>query len=274
MSENSKWYNFQEEICLHFNSIGARAETNVTKQGIRTKHDIDVLVQAEYLGQSLLWVIEAKKWKTNINKLHVLALRTILDDIGADKGFIISEKGFQSGAVEAAKNTNIKLITFQGLIYETKALIQAEVLKSYRKRIKLIENRYWSHSKAVRLKYGLRDHIWDYPVVFSLAQLLLVVHTIINLAEKNEYPINLETHMIEKRGELVARNFQELINWLNLNLNFCDQKLLFAEIEMIKNKDFNPNLILREGIDLPLNMLMNSKEKLNPDNLLRNYPKD
>ncbi|NQY30660.1 MAG: restriction endonuclease [Flavobacteriaceae bacterium] len=93
--ENKKeWYNFQEEICEHFKFIGASAETNVRIKGVRSHHDIDILVKTKFLGEDLLWVIEVKKWKEKVSKLHILALRTIVDDIGAYKGFIISENEF------------------------------------------------------------------------------------------------------------------------------------------------------------------------------------
>lgn len=50
MSERPDWYQFQEKICNHFNSIGARAETNISVQGVRTTHDIDILVKTNFLG--------------------------------------------------------------------------------------------------------------------------------------------------------------------------------------------------------------------------------
>jgi len=262
MSDKPEWYEFQETICSHFNSIGARAETNVKVQGTRTTHDIDILVKTKYLGQDLLWVVEAKKWKSKVNKLQVLGLRTIIDDIGSDKGFIISENGFQSGAIEAAENTNVRLITLSQLIVETGELIQSEIIKSYKKRLFLIEHRYWAHEKKIRVKYGLRGEIWDYPINFSGNNLLLIAHGAIKSAEKNEYPIDLETHMTERKGGLIANNFQELTNWLNLNLNFIDEKILSAEIEMIKNNEFIPDLFHRNEMELPINMLVNYEKIL------------
>lgn len=264
MNDKPEWYKFQEEICNHFNSIGTRAETNVTVQGARTAHDIDILVKVKFLGQDVLWIVEAKRWNKKINKLQVLGLRTIVNDIGADKGFIISEKGFQSGALEAAQNSNIKLTTLSQLITDTKELIQSEIIKSYKRRLVLIEHRYWSHDKKIRIKYGLRGETWDYPINFSGHNLLLTAHLAIKAAEQNEYPIDLETYMTEKAGELVANNFQELTNWLNLNLNFIDEKILNAEMEMIKNSDFHPDLFPRGDMELPINMAANY-EKLKKD---------
>lgn len=264
MSDKPEWYQFQEEICTHFNSIGTRAETNVIVQGVRTTHNIDILVKIKFLGQDLLWIVEAKRWNKKINKLQILGLRTIVNDIGADKGFIISEKGFQSGAIEAAKNSNIKLTSLKELILETKELIQSEIIKSYTKRLVLIEHRYWAHDKKTRIKYGLRGETWEYPINFSGHNLLLTAHWAIKAAENNEYPIDLETYMTEKTGELIANNFHELTNWLNLNLNFIDERILNAEIEMIKNADFYPDLFPRDEMELPINIAANY-EKLKKD---------
>ena len=74
-------------------------------------------------------------------------------------------------------------------------------------------------------------------------------------AMDNEYPISLETLSVEKKGNLIANNFQELINWLNLNLNFLDEKILKAEIEMIKNGDFKPEPYLRDDKELIIKMI-------------------
>lgn len=249
MNEKPDWYHFQERICNHFISIGARAETNVKVQGVRTNHEIDILVKTKFLGQDIQWIVEAKKWNHKVNKLHVLALRTIVDDVGADRGFIISGKGFQSGAIEASENSNISLTTLSELIKETKHYVQREIIQSY-----------WSHSKKNRKVYGLRGEIWDIPVDFSGHRLMLTAQWVIEYAEKNEYPIDLETFMKEKRGELVANNFQEVINWLNLNLNFLDEKILKAEIEMIKDGNFYPELFERTDNDLPIKLFTEFKK--------------
>lgn len=256
MSKTADWYQFQEDICTYFESIGAIAETNVTIQGVRTKHDIDVLVKTKFLGEDLTWIVEAKKWKKRVNKLQVLGLRTIADDIGADRAFIISEAGFQSGAYEAAESTNVKLKTFDELKTDTKELIEEEIIKTYIKRLELLEIRYWSHSKSIRKQYGLRGEIWDFPINFSGYTLLLTAQNALISAERKEYPIFLKTLHAEKVGELVAHNFQQLANWLNLNLNYLDQKILEAESKMIENGDFNPNIDLRDhGIKSPLQMV-------------------
>jgi hypothetical protein len=44
------------------------------------------------------------------------SFRTVVADCGANRGFVISSvAGFQSGAHKAAQNTNVELVTFEGL---------------------------------------------------------------------------------------------------------------------------------------------------------------
>ena len=51
---SKEWFKFQEVICDYFKSIGAEAKTNVSVQGVRTSHDIDILVKTKFLGEDLL----------------------------------------------------------------------------------------------------------------------------------------------------------------------------------------------------------------------------
>jgi|TARA_R110002012_G_scaffold319883_2_gene541667 hypothetical protein len=242
MNVSSDWYQFQEEICAYFESIGASAKTNITVQGVRTSHDIDVLVKTKFLGEDLTWIVEAKKWKKRVNKLQILGLRTIADDIGADKAFIISEAGFQKGAYEAAEKTNVKLKTFAELKLDTKELVEADIIKTFKKRLEILEIKYWSHSKKTRKDYDLREELWEFPIRYSGQLLLKTAHEALIEAENKRYPINLETYLQEKQGDLIAHNFQQLSNWLNVNLNHMDEKIYRAEARMIENGDFNPDI--------------------------------
>ena len=243
MSTTPDWYNFQEDICSHFNSLGADAKTNQTVQGIRTLHDVDILVKTKFLGANLTWVVEAKDWKSNIPKEKVFALRTIVDDIGADKGFIISQKGFQSGAYEAAISSNISLLTFEELKKSTFDYVSLEILKSFKLRTFILHFRYWSHSKQARKDYDLRPDLGDSKLIFSGAELLQRVIYAIVCATKNEYPINVGTYYERKVGKDIVTNFFELRNWLDQNLNLLDSEIIQAEIKMMSDGNFKPNFI-------------------------------
>lgn len=237
----NNWYNFQEEIKNHFVSLGCKAETNIRITGVRTFHDIDVLVETKFLGHNMKWIIEAKKWDTKVSKLHVLALRQIVDDIGADKGFIISEKGFQKGAFEASNNTNISLLTFNELKSLADSTIQNEILNNYLDRVNLIVCRYFAHSKSIRKKYELRGDTGSIGD-FSVYILLIRVVQTIKFGKENDYPIDGNSFLNEQFGEKLIEDFDQLINWLNLNLLVIDERIIKAEILMQKNGEFNPNL--------------------------------
>lgn len=103
------WDDYQEKVAQFFRDLSFDAETNVTIQGVRTSHDVDVLVRSTHKGIKITWVIECKAWKTAVPKEKVLALRSIVDDTGADRGFVMAENGYQSGALEAARLANITL---------------------------------------------------------------------------------------------------------------------------------------------------------------------
>ncbi len=256
--EETEWYAFQERICSHFKSIGADAQTNVTLKGSRTSHDIDIVVRTKHLGEDVTWIIEAKKWKQKVNKLQVIALVEISNDLGVDRAFIISEHGFQSGCIEAATNTCVNLKTFNELITDTREYVESEIIKTYTKRLELIETRYWAHKKDIRIKYGLRDEVFTFPNRFSGHNLLLTAKMALDCANEKLYPLNLNTYSEEQVGENTAENFQQLINWLNQNLNHLDEKILNAEIKMIESGEFEPILYRRDGISaLPISGLIN-----------------
>jgi restriction system protein len=109
------WKQYQEETADYFSSIGLEAETDVSVKGVRTSHDVDVLVTSHFHGFDIQWIVECKLWQKPVNKLHVLGLREIVADIGADRGILLSESGFQSGAVEAANMTNIQVTSLENV---------------------------------------------------------------------------------------------------------------------------------------------------------------
>ncbi|MDD0801409.1 MULTISPECIES: restriction endonuclease [Acinetobacter] len=109
------WKKFQGITAQLFRQVGCLAEEEISIKGARAIHAVDVYVTFKNFGFEEKWIIECKNWKTNIPKEKVLALRSIVEDIGAHRGFIVSNKGFQSGAVSYSQNTNIDLITFNDL---------------------------------------------------------------------------------------------------------------------------------------------------------------
>jgi hypothetical protein len=104
------WTDYQRETAEFFQSLGYDTSIEETLEGARGKHKVDVVIRFERPPFfKCLWVVECKLWKSNVPKEKVLVLKSIIDDVGADKGIILSEKGFQSGCFPCAKQTNILL---------------------------------------------------------------------------------------------------------------------------------------------------------------------
>ena len=103
------WKEYQEQAAEFFRSLGLNAETDVCVSGARAKHDVDVMVSFDRFGIAGRWIVECKLWSSRVPKEKVLALQAIVQDVGADKGILLSETGFQAGAVASAQSTNIML---------------------------------------------------------------------------------------------------------------------------------------------------------------------
>ena len=180
------WSDYQEEVAEFFRGIGLQADTNVTLQGVRTSHDIDVVVHSNHVGFNLLWLVECKHWKTAVSKLHVLALREIVSDLGADRGILMAESGFQSGAQEAAQLTNVQLTSLAALTLTASDALGRAQLRALQDRAKKCHERYWDLDKDTRIKYGLRD---DLGGEYSGFYVLQIIDAALSSAFRGQLPI-------------------------------------------------------------------------------------
>lgn len=122
----SNWREYQEEVAAFFRRQGCNAEVEKIVQGVRAKHEVDVYVTFHRSGIECTWVVECKLWKSKVPKEKVMALKSIVDDIGADRGIIVSERGFQSGALDAVRDSNITLVTSIQEFEKTASTISSE----------------------------------------------------------------------------------------------------------------------------------------------------
>ncbi|MEK6327994.1 MAG: restriction endonuclease [Actinomycetota bacterium] len=119
------WREYQEEAGSFFRSLGMDAVVEESIKGARSSHDVDVAVRFTAFGVQQLWVVECKLWKEAVDKSQVLVLKGVLDDIGADRGFLLSESSFQSGAVTAARMSRITLTNLADLHLNAEEDLQA-----------------------------------------------------------------------------------------------------------------------------------------------------
>ena len=138
------WRKYQEETAELFRSLGCSAEVDKLVKGARAEHIIDVWVAFSKFGFQNRWAVECKYWNSNIPKEKVMALKSIVDDVGADRGVIISKTGFQSGAIRAAALTNITLTSLDDL----KQTAQEDLIQSAL---------YNLENNATRLRHELQN---------------------------------------------------------------------------------------------------------------------
>lgn len=102
----------EEVVAAILDECGMQVDRRVELTLPRGTVEVDVLASEDVDGIVTRIVCECKNWATNIPQNVVHGFRTVVQESGAHRGYIISRMGFQSGAVEAAESTNIELTTF------------------------------------------------------------------------------------------------------------------------------------------------------------------
>jgi restriction system protein len=150
------WKDYQDKAAGFFRSLGLETATNAVIKGVRTKHNIDVLVRLHYAGFAITWIVECKYWRSKVSKLPVFGLREIVTDTGADKGILLAEHGVQSGAFAAAALTNVQITSLADLTVSANNQILSMRLLDIYDRLMQCKSDYWDIPKAERITHGLR----------------------------------------------------------------------------------------------------------------------
>jgi restriction system protein len=153
------WARYQADVARFFRDLGMEAHVDYTLAGARTSHDIDVLVRGSYVGFEIMWIVECKAWMSRVPKEKVLALRQIVDDVGADRGFMMAEAGYQSGALQAALLSNVTLTSVAELTERLRYDLAMTKLAKLERRADEARQRYWHLDKTARIESGLRPDV-------------------------------------------------------------------------------------------------------------------
>lgn len=118
------WKDYEEYIHKHFVKLypDTKITHNVSKLGFisKLKRQIDILIESEVAGCHLNIVVDCKYFNTKVNIKTVESFISFLQDVKANKGVLITNKGFTKGAEQRAKNDShqdleIKIIEFNDL---------------------------------------------------------------------------------------------------------------------------------------------------------------
>jgi hypothetical protein len=111
-----RWEEYQHQAAGLLRELGFSAEVDAQlAEANGAIHAIDVAARRTVAGVDLLWIVECKYWSKPVDMGAVRDLRTLVLDLGADRGLLMSESRFQSGAILAAKQKNITLTNLDDL---------------------------------------------------------------------------------------------------------------------------------------------------------------
>jgi hypothetical protein len=113
--EPAEWADLQDRVAQLFLELGCDVTVGERIKLVRGEKEIDVSVRDPQTTPRSVYLCECKFWSRPVPQEVVHSFRTVLSDFGAHRGFIISRAGFQAGAKEAVKNTNLDLLTFEEL---------------------------------------------------------------------------------------------------------------------------------------------------------------
>lgn len=104
------WKEMEKSVAQILSASGMDAEIQKTINLARGAVTVDVYAQPK---KSLYGPIicECKYWNTAVPQEKVFAFSRVVGDSGASLGLLISRFGFQEGAINAARYSNIKLLS-------------------------------------------------------------------------------------------------------------------------------------------------------------------
>lgn len=113
-----------------------------------------MLVRFSTFGVDQSWIVECKKHRRRICKADVETLKSIVSDTGVDRGFILSDSGFQPAAVNAARRSNVHLASFEMIQLGAEPEVRRLVLTRYLQRCRKLSDLIMSWQRLVSSEIG------------------------------------------------------------------------------------------------------------------------
>ena len=115
------WHDLQQRVATILVECGLAAEVGRSVPVARGTVKIDVYATDPTTTPPAVYLCECKRWRSRVPQAQVQAFRTVVSDAGAHFGLCVSAMGFQAGAFEVIKHTNVHLLgwkEFQKLFLE------------------------------------------------------------------------------------------------------------------------------------------------------------
>jgi restriction system protein len=109
----SDWRQLQEGVCRILVEIGLTAESGKKVETPRGRVELDVYAVDVDSVDKISYAIECKNWSSGVPQSVVHSFTTVMHEVGANIGYIVSREGLQSGAIGYIRNTNIRGLTYE-----------------------------------------------------------------------------------------------------------------------------------------------------------------
>ncbi len=103
------WQELQTATAQVLIECGMKAEVEKKISTARGDVSVDVFAQGDIDGIKTVIVCECKNWQRPVEQEKVYAVRTIVQDCGANIAYIISKSGFYPGSYSSTDFTNVVL---------------------------------------------------------------------------------------------------------------------------------------------------------------------
>ncbi len=190
------WKQYQEEAAAFFRSLGLNSKVNHVVEGVRSKHAIDVYVTFDRWGMRHTWIVECKCHARAITKADVETLKSIASEVGASLAFLLSESGFQSGALDAARKTNVVLSSLEELRTKSRDDVMREALIALENRSLALQEKLFREFMSVEeigpshIRSRARDGV-DGKSYFSMSGSIAILNMALDRVRLGHLPVTL-----------------------------------------------------------------------------------
>ena len=157
-NEPTNWADLQNRVAQLFSELGCEVIVGARLDLVRGAKEIDVCVRDSFTSPPSQYLCECKFWNKPVPQEVVHSFRTVVADYGAHRGFIISRAGFQAGARQAVRSTNVDLVTFpelQTIFFDRWRIAMGERFMPYADRL----FPYWDYpGKMPKIRWG-EEHV-------------------------------------------------------------------------------------------------------------------
>jgi Restriction endonuclease len=232
--EPTDWADLQNLVAQLFFELGCETLVGRRLALVRGSKEIDVWVRDPHTVPPSEYLCECKYWNKHIPQDVIHSFRTVVADYGAHRGFIISRTGFQSGAYEAVRNTNVNLVTFselQAIFFDRWRTAMGERFMPYADRL----SPYWDYpGKMPKIKWH-KEHIERQQQLIETYMPL--IHLGPGLASTGfVWPLPMTLPALDSKGnvsgEIILNSYRQVYDFIDVNKNTALKsfQILYGEI--------------------------------------------